>query len=777
MFRDTKLITLAALVAMSLVLSACMAGKKGKGPGSYAIEQEVPQVIAVLPPTMSLSANATQVPEAVDPDEKRFITNLTRRVLQNHLTGKGYRPKMIKAVDRKLHDTIIWDSMSPKEQCKLLGVQGVVTIDVVGYSMLSAAALENFMLSANATMYDAGGNEIGSWLETAQKRDISVPTSVVGLIGTLAGAVLSDTPEKQFRHVAYDWGWKMSQIMPDCIKGQNLPEIMMVDTNVDVDIFGEGDRVAVKVFAAPDLIASFDIGHFRRNIPLKMVGDGEYEGYYVVRKNERAQGQQLIVRVAQLNGLEREWIEPEALVTIDGVPPEPPRSVNFRAQNDGVHMAWDLPEGEEVSAFIVERNETPVGAFAKAGVVEDTKFVDGEVEQGMTYYYRIRSVDRARNLSEVTEPREVVMPRFDELTIGGELSGSLITGKYFVEDAVVPAGEVLTVMRGTTLTFDKDAKLLVQGKLLVKGAENAPVVMTGEQWGGIVVDDGGEVGVVNTSLSGAAPMVASRGRLLLEHVNGLGSGQDGVVLKSGAFEITDADLTGWRRALVVEGAEGLVQYSALTGNNVGVAYASGEVELSRNAIHDNTLNIDARRKLAVRENYLGATVLKQAGVSDMVILKSVLDAPYPDGRIIALMEDADLTAEQIAKRFDEHKARGVELFQQRKYGDAYGELSKAVRVKEDRDTYLYLIYTQMELGDAERAETTMETAIKAFPYDFRLRQLHVQHLLGQGYDGRAMLSVDKALMMDPSNERLKMLKEYVIGEVKKMRSNVTAGSR
>lgn len=342
----SKLYAVAALAAMSLVLAACMAGKKGKGPGSYAIEQEVPQVIAVLPPTMSLSANATQLPEQVDPEERQFVTSLARNVLQNHLSGKGYLPMILTAVDRKLNDNIIWESMSRKEQCKLLGVQGVVAIDVKGYSMVSAAALENFMLSANATMYDAGGNEVGSWLETSQKRDISVPTSVVGLLGTLAGAILSDSPEKQFRHVVYDWGWKMSQIMPDCVKGQSLPEIMMVDTNVDVDMFGQGDKVAVKVFAAPDLVATFDIGSFKKNIPLRMVGEGEYEGYYVVREGDRATQQQLTVRVAQLNGLEREWIEPEALITIDGIPPEPPRDVNFRAQTDGVHMSWALPKGK-----------------------------------------------------------------------------------------------------------------------------------------------------------------------------------------------------------------------------------------------------------------------------------------------------------------------------------------------------------------------------------------------------------------------------------------------
>ena len=161
----------------------------------------------------------------------------------------------------------------------------------------------------------------------------------------------------------------------------------------------------------------------------------------------------------------------------------------------------------------------------------------------------------------------------------------------------------------------------------------------------------------------------------------------------------------------------------------------------------------------------------------MVILKSVLDAPYPDGRVIALMEDADITAEQLVKRFEEHKARGIELFNERKYGDAYTELSKAIRFRADRDAYLYLAYTQMELGETDRVGKTMETAIEAFPYDYRLHQVYVRYLLGKGHTGQAVLVVDKALTMAPGNANLQFLKEYVVEEVRKMRAVPSADAR
>ncbi len=684
------------IMVVCLVLAACVAGKKAKGPGAYAIEQDVPQLVAVLPASISLAQNATEGGD-IDPEDAGFVGSLARSVLHNQLAGKGYQPMLLSAVDRKLHANAGWEDMNPRDLCKLLGTQGVVFLDISGWAMVNIAAVENFMLSASARMVDSTGREIGKWTETAEKQKFSIPTSLLGIAGTIAGALLGDSPNKQFRHVAYDWGWKMAQVMPDCLKGQRLPEIMLVDSNVDMEVFGVGDRVAVKVFAEKDLLASFDIGGFRKNIPLKMVDEGEYEGFYVVREGESAKSQILTVRMARPNGAEREWVEPEAFIDIDGVPPMPPASEAFQAQNDGVHMSWKLTRGEEVVAFVVERNENPVGEFSQVARIEDSKFVDGEVEQGVTYYYRVRAVDKARNLSAVGRPHEVVMPRFDEMTIGGELAGSLITGNYFVQgNSVVPAGEVLTVMRGTRMTFADGARLAVAGKLNIRGTKDAPVALIGENWRGISVETGGEAEISHASFKGCSSAIRSSGRLLAEGVDAFGDGKgDGLILSgNGPFELADIDLSGWKQAFMVRGGEGVLSESRLTGNHIGVRYSAGELGLVHNNVFDNEQNIVADRNLSVRKNYLGTTVGKEARVSDLVILKSVLDAPYPDGRVIALMEDADLTAAELARRFEEHKTRGVELFNERKYGDAYAELSKAVRLRADRDAYLYLAYTQ-----------------------------------------------------------------------------------
>jgi len=780
--RIHKFIFGTALLALCLLLGACMAGRKAKGPGAYAIEQDVPQILAVLPADVSKAREADPGDE-LNPEDVTFVSGLARSVLTNQLAGKGYRPLLTTAVDRKLHDHPGWEKMEPKALCKLLGAEGLVHVEVSGWSMVNAAAVENYMLSAGARMVSSSGREIGSWTETAEKQKISVPTSLLGLAGTLAGALLSDSPQKQFRHVSYDWGWKMAQIMPDCTQGQTLPEIMLVDSNVDVGTFGIGEKIAVKVFAEKDLVASFDIGTFRKNIALKPVGEGEYEGFYVVKEGERARGQQLTVHVARLNGAERDWVEPEALINVDGVRPRRPSSEQYKAQADGVHISWNAPGGEEIASFVVERNTSPVGDFAEVTRTEDAHYVDAEVEQGMAYYYRVRCMDKARNLSKPGKAREVIMPRFDEITISGPMTGTLITGNYRVEgEASVPAGETLTVMRGCKLTFADNARLDVSGSLDVKGDAAAPVFLVGDDqdkgdWLGIHVAEGGVAKFMEVVVSGAANVLTSAGRLLATGLDAVDGNGQAIVITGGAFELTDTDLSGWNKGLVVKGGEGFMAGSKVSGNKTGVAYVDGELGLDKNNIYDNAVNIAAAKSLAVKANYLGATKEKEARILGKVILKSVYDAPCPDGRLVTLMDDADLTAAQVAERFEQHRAKGIELFNNRKYGDAYVELTKAIRLKEDRDTYLYLVYTQMEMGETDRVEKTMDTALASFPYDFRLLQVQVRYLMTQGKEAKALETVDRALKMDPGNDNLRFLKEFVVDQSKQLQVEPSASSR
>lgn len=766
----------AALVLGLLAVTGCMAGKRVADQTAYPTGRSAPQVVAVLPADMSLAYNATE--GEANSEDAEYVGTLARGILQNHLAGKGYRPLALTAVDLKLASLPGWRTLSPQKLAESLGAQGIVFLDVSGWAMLDAIALENYMLSATVRMVDGQGMELGSWAETGESSDVSIPTSFLGLASSLLGTALGDSPRTKFRHVAYDWGWKVAQVIPDCQEGRSLPEILLVDTNVGSKPFAAGEKVVVRVFAEKDLVASFDIGRFRQNIPMRTVGEGEYEGVYVVREGETASHEPVVVRVARPNGIERQWVDPLADIGIDAVLPPGPVRPKAEAGAEGVRLSWGLPEGEEVAAFVVERNDSPVGNWAEVSRVEELTAVDPGVSQGQIYYYRVRAVDTAGNLSSPRKPLEVPVPRFERMVLQGELKGTLIAGEYLVQgDAMVPSGELLRLMSGARVTFSSGSALVVQGRLDATGSREKPIVLTGSPWDGIRVPSGGVARLAECLVSGAHVGIQGKGSLEVVDTELVGGGTGLGVMAEGLFALDSVQLSDWETALVIAGGDGMVDRSNLTGNDIGVRLRSGTFRLSRSNLHGNRINIVSDQVLAVRENYLGEPGAAARTVSGQVILKSVLDAPFPDGRVIALMDDADLSADEVAARFDEHKQKGIELFNERRYGDAQPELARALMLQADRDVSLYLAYTLMELGERGRADEVLRQGIQAFPYDYRLRQVHVRHLLASGRYGEAALSVDKALDANPEDANLRYLKELVDDEARRARLQPSGSAR
>ena len=87
-------------------------------------------------------------------------------------------------------------------------------------------------------------------------------------------------------------------------------------------------------------------------------------------------------------------------------------------------------------------------------------------------------------------------------------------------------------------------------------------------------------------------------------------------------------------------------------------------------------------------------------------------------------------------------------------------------LKDDKEVYLYLIYTQMNLGEESKAESTLEKGIETFPYEVRFYQIYVKHLASAGETKAALSLVEKGLKIDPDDSNLKFMKEYLKGKEK-----------
>ena len=789
-FAGRWLILLVPLLA--LFVWSCSTPKKPKKI-SYIEERNIPKIIAVLParflsdegkkgdlkgesqkergPDMQPGAeDKQQFSMQVDPtgEKGRFVAKLLRGVINNQLNGKGYSTRILDQVDRKLSSLKdkAWEKASPGELCKILGVDGLVYPEIISAVMMKALAYDEYSIEAKIKMVNNMGKTLGAWTESASKRKISIPTSPLSAAAVVLEAVMDESERKHMRLIIYDLGWKITQFIPDSPHKEALPEIISVDTNIDKGVFAAGERIEVEVNAEKGLTCTFDLGDFKKDIPISYTEGGIYKGVYRVREGDKTSMAPIKIRMVKPNGVERVWLETGGAVTIDAIAPPPPENVEASSSRKGVSLSWALPQTVDLNEFVVERGDRPVGDFVVLAKTKDQRFLDTAVTQGSAHYYRVRSVDKIGNRSPPTRAVKVTMPFFDEVKLPKISKGTLIPGVYLVAmESVIPEGEILDIGPGSRLKFSPGARLTAKGTLKIKGSQERSVILKGKDWQGIHVASEGRAEISHASLQDCSPCIeAEGGSLEVKSATLKGMGGDGIIIDQGSrFDLKNLLVGGFDKGIVLKGGKGSILQSTITKNRVGVEFVSGAVELVNNNIYGNReKELFSRGKLILYDNYLGAKTVNESKLEGDILVKSLLDAPYPHGRKVVLVDEKDITPEAINARFQEQKGKGIEAFTKRKFGQAHQSLSKAMSLKDDKEVYLYLVYTQMNLGEDSQAEKTLEKGIETFPYEVRLYQIYARYLTSKGKRDEALSLIEKALRMNPDDQALRMIKEGLV---------------
>lgn len=758
---------IAELLCTALLLVSCAGtGNQKTAAISYIKTNTLPMRLAVLPVKFLAIKKKTAGEFPVKKNSKKggFISGITRGVINNQLAGKGYEMVFLSKVDQKLGSSA-WQKIPARDLCRKLDVDGLIYPEIISTTMVSAVAYDLFKIDAKVRMINRAGKELGTWSSSSSKRKISLPTSPEGIAATIIGAFFDESARKQMRLVIYDWGWKVSQFIPNCPQGKSLPEVMSVDSNIDKGIFAAGKSIRVKATAEKGLTCTFDLGNFKNNIPMPSTGGGIYKGLYVVQVGDQVANQPLIIHLLRPNGVERIWVESNGTVTIDGVLPPAPTKVEAQASKDGVSLTWALPQGENLKEFIIKKSETAVGNFIAVAKTKDLRYLDTKVSQGHTYYYRIKAVDLAGNHSARDKTTQVTMPFYDEVKLSGSLSGIMVPGLYRLDKGGnVSLGNVLNIGAGSQITLDPDASIVINGTLKVTGSAQRPTIFTGQGWKGIVVTSRGQAELTNAVLKGCTTcMETDGGNVLMQAVSVEGRQGSGIVVKdNGVLTLKNVEVSGCKQAIVVESGKSSIEESTLTRNTVGLDVKGGRVVLSNSNVFGNKQNnIRTRRKMVLEGNYLGATATKDLKLEGDILVKSLLDAPYPHGRKVILVENREITPEEITKRFEAHKSQGIKAFRERRFGDAFQELIMASKLKKDREIYLYLAYTESSLGEDSKMAETLQQGIAAFPYEVRLCQVYVKYLVAHDKKQKALSLLKKALIMNPEDQNLIFMKQYI----------------
>jgi hypothetical protein len=281
---------------------------------------------------------------------------------------------------------------------------------------------------------------------------------------------------------------------------------------------------------------------------------------------------------------------------------------------------------------------------------------------------------------------------------GGEPSGampgdeSLCGAVPLAGSREVAAGKTLVICAGTAVTASAGASLTVRGKLLVQGTAARPVKLAGAEggshdWGGVIIEAGGEVSATYLELrnaqvalgaragsaftidhlviesSDALLALASTGSIAHGTLHGLADRQSStpVEISSGAPRITDTVVNqgGYNSVdmIVVSGAEAAPVFDRLevadshcafhfdSGNGVTISNSSlhhnayglmvvGSVSghVVHNNFQDNTVNIGACSggSSEVTDNYFAGPAFDRSCARLMVTGASP-SQPYPTG--------------------------------------------------------------------------------------------------------------------------------------------------
>ncbi len=120
----------------------------------------------------------------------------------------------------------------------------------------------------------------------------------------------------------------------------------------------------------------------------------------------------------------QQWRLLPAKVTPDMEAPAAPDNLVAQAQNASVKLSWNASADKDILGYTILRSEDGADYYTLAKNISETEFIDNEVDDNVTYYYKVYADDTSLNQSEKSnvvsasssnEKGEVLALTFDSL--------------------------------------------------------------------------------------------------------------------------------------------------------------------------------------------------------------------------------------------------------------------------------------------------------------------------------------------------------------------------
>ena len=184
----------------------------------------------------------------------------------------------------------------------------------------------------------------------------------------------------------------------------------------------------------------------------------------------------------------------------DANPPSRPQNLSAKAGDNKITLTWSPNTETDLSHYKIYRSQTaaftPLPSDSLAIVFKtDTVYVDTNVVNGTTYYYRISAVDSAGNVSEFSEEAHTTLQNYIQGNVSGIWTKAL-SPYYIVGSVSVDSGDTLRIEPGVQVRFRGKFAINVFGLILAIGTESDSIIFTRDEpiedhrWGGLYFDEG-----------------------------------------------------------------------------------------------------------------------------------------------------------------------------------------------------------------------------------------------------------------------------------------------
>ena len=228
---------------------------------SETLKKNPPRSVAILP-----LVNRTESDQAFE---------VVRRTFYNHFSSLRYVDLELYQVDARLKQAELVDAeevakTSPQELGQILGTDAVIFGEVTHYDRVYAAVYSQVAVGARLRMIDAKtGKLLWKGEHTARKHQGGVSTTPVGLILTAISTAANIREIELFR-TSDDLFRTMVQSIPSPTVGEarRSPKITILVQDAVGKPKKTGDMVRVAMEGEPRMQATFDIGDFKKGLPI-----------------------------------------------------------------------------------------------------------------------------------------------------------------------------------------------------------------------------------------------------------------------------------------------------------------------------------------------------------------------------------------------------------------------------------------------------------------------------------------------------------------------------